>query len=49
MVELYAPTIIPAVEAFRRSGLGLKSATSGFTDEALRQVGNKLDVWPALG
>ena len=49
MVEPSALTIIPAAKVIRCTELGLKSATSGFADDAIRQVGSKLDVWSALG
>jgi hypothetical protein len=49
MVEPSAPTILPAVDTLCLSGTGLRSATSGFTHEAIPQVGSKLDMWSAPG
>ena len=47
MVEPSAPTILPAVDTLGLPGIGLEPATSGFTHEAIPQVGSKLDVWSA--
>jgi hypothetical protein len=49
MVEPSAPTVLPAVDTLRLPGIRLESATSDFTDEAIRQVDSKLDVWSAPG
>jgi isocitrate/isopropylmalate dehydrogenase len=46
---IYESTMEAVYDGIRTSDLGGQSTTSDFTDEVIRRVKAKLEVWDALG